>query len=166
MGILGPRGDFIIYMQLTALRSRVKMHVLLVPGLWPLHGAKQHLWVFVVTSVLSVGQLNHGKLPACFARTTCLRIRSFRTGNQAGARVRSFDLAIGNKRSATNGKIRTVLVCKNHCKRSNSFCHSFDLIDESGNLYWQCFFRGHSQRMSEPFKNKFLFPLFWTHNII
>jgi hypothetical protein len=32
----------------------------------------------------------------------------FRTGNRAGARVRSIDLAIGNKRSTTNGKIRTV----------------------------------------------------------
>ena len=43
---------------------------------------------------LSLGKLNNGKWPACFARTVCLRIGPpFRTGNRARARVRSFDLA-------------------------------------------------------------------------
>ena len=40
---------------------------------------------------LSVGQLNNGKWPACFARTVYLRIGLIRTGNWTGARVRSFD---------------------------------------------------------------------------
>ena len=65
-----------------------------------------------VCGCLSVGQLNKRKWPACFARTVCLRTGSFRAGNRAGTSVRSWF----GKRSTTNGKIRTVLVCKNNCK--------------------------------------------------
>ena len=45
-------------------------------------------------SYLIVGQLNNGKCIACFARNVCLGIGPFGTGNRAGARVRSFDLAL------------------------------------------------------------------------
>jgi hypothetical protein len=45
-----------------------------------------------------------------------------------GARVRSFDMAIGNKRSTTNGKTRRLcLFAKITANCSNSFCH-FHLI--------------------------------------
>ena len=47
---------------------------------------------------LSVGQLNNGKWPTCFARTVCLRIGRFRTPNRAGTRVRSFALALGSRK--------------------------------------------------------------------
>ena len=42
---------------------------------------------------MSVGQLTMGNDQPAFARTVCSRSGPFRTGNRAGARVRSFDLA-------------------------------------------------------------------------
>ena len=79
---------------------------------------------------LSVGQLNNGKRPACFTRTVCLRIGPFITGNRAGARVRSFDLAIGNKRSTTMTTFSRRPFAKTTANCSNSFCH-FHLISSA-----------------------------------
>ena len=73
---------------------------------------------------LSVGQLNNGKWPACFARTVCMRIGPFRTGNRAGARVRSFDLA---KEARQMAKFKRCPFTKTIANCSNSFCH-FHLI--------------------------------------
>jgi hypothetical protein len=67
-----------------------------------------------------VGQLNIGKCPACFARTVCLRIGPFRTGNWAGARVRSFDMAKAARQMA---KFARFPFPKTTANCSNSFCH-------------------------------------------
>jgi hypothetical protein len=77
---------------------------------------------------VSVRQLNNGNWQACFARTVCLRIGPLRTGNRAGARVRSFDLAnearqMGEMAKRSHG----ARFAKTTANCSNSFCH-FHLI--------------------------------------
>ena len=80
--------------------------------------------------VLSVGQLNNGKRPACFARTVCMRIGPFRTRDRAGARVRSFDLA---KEARQMAKFARCSFAKTTANCSNSFCH-FHLISSMSRL--------------------------------
>jgi hypothetical protein len=52
--------------------------------------------------------------PALRALFACELGLSKPAGNRAEARIRSFNWA--QDRSTTNGKIRTVPVCKNNCK--------------------------------------------------
>ena len=78
----------------------------------------------------------HYCLPAT-ARTVCLRIGPCRTGNRAGARVRSFDLAKEARQIGEMAKFARCPVCKNNCKLLLFFLSlSFDLI-----LYYFRFFK-------------------------
>ena len=54
--------------------------------------------------------------PALRARTVCLRIGPFRTGDRAGARVRSFDLANEAQQMGEMAKFARCPVCKNNWK--------------------------------------------------
>ena len=90
-----------------------------------------------MTSVLTKTSLAaHYCLPAT-ARTVCLRIGPCRTGNRAGARVRSFDLAKEARQIGEMAKFARCPVCKNNCKLLLFFLSlSFDLI-----LYYFRFFK-------------------------
>ena len=87
--------------------------------------SQPHIILILICGYLSVGQLNNGKWPACFARTVCLRIGPFRTG-LAGTRVCSFDLAEEARHRI--GKICTWCpFAKTTANCSNFFSH-FHLI--------------------------------------
>ena len=84
--------------------------------------AKQHLYLSVfVHGYLSVGQLNNGKLPACFAPTVCLRIERVRLHAFV---LLNFDLA---KEAQQMAKFARCPFAKTTANCSNSFCH-FHLI--------------------------------------
>ena len=89
--------------------SQLNQYTLLFIALYPLFDSRIAV---SLCGYLSVGQLNNGKRPACFARTVCLRIGPFRTGNRAGAGICSLDLAIGNKRSTTMTTFALLLLLK------------------------------------------------------
>ena len=75
---------------------------------------------------LSVGQINNGKSPACFAHTVCLRIRPLKTGNWVGARLVTFVLLIWQE-ARQMAKFARCSFAKTTANCSNSFCH-FHLI--------------------------------------
>ena len=73
--------------------------------------------------LLECGAVKQREWPACFARTVCLRIGPFRTGNRAGTCVRSFNFA----KARQMAKFARCPFAKTITNCSNSFCH-FHLI--------------------------------------
>ena len=68
------------------LPSQLTIIKFIIINFWLTDVAKQRSNICESLWFTWVGQLNNWKWPACFARSVCLRIGPFGTGNRAGAR--------------------------------------------------------------------------------